>query len=104
MGWASGGIYFDVVAYKLIEMDAPDEIVTEVCAALIEELRSGDWDTADESLGAFEAYPAIVEAFRQNGIWTNCHNRFKTDEMSWYMYCTLEKGHSEERHRDRHER
>jgi hypothetical protein len=63
MGWASAGAIFDPIAQALIEHGASVELKRKVLVKLIGVLRDGDWDTEDESLGAFRHDPAIVSAF-----------------------------------------
>jgi hypothetical protein len=65
MGWASASPIFDAVAQKLIDHSAPEHVVTDVCAALIQELCDGDWDTLDESINRFRDSSAVMAAFRQ---------------------------------------
>ena len=65
MGWASGGIVFDVVATALIQHDASDELTTAVLRPLIRALRDGDWDTIDESEETFRDDPLIACLLRQ---------------------------------------
>lgn len=100
MGWSSGGYHFDPVADGLIKHQVADEAVTEILADLIASLQGGDWDCAGESLGEYAKYPAIVEAFRRNGVWFNCNNTVQHEEESQHTpghfptrYCYLEWGH-----------
>lgn len=65
MGWASGGEIFDRVTRKLVELRAPDRVLTAVCVELIDALREGDWDTLDESIEEFKENRAVMTAFRQ---------------------------------------
>jgi len=87
MGWASAGAIFDPVAQALIDAGASDDLKTTVLAKLIGQLQEGDWDTEDESLDKFKDDPAIVAAFRQNGVVVLCDR--ETPEQS----CDLETGH-----------
>lgn len=68
MGWSSANDIFDPVARTFIKCDLPDDMKTRVLAVLIKALQDGDWDTEDESLDRFKDDPAIVAAFRANGI------------------------------------
>lgn len=90
MGWASAGEIFDPVAQAMIDLGATAEMTTKVLSTLIAQLQEGDWDTEDESLGEFQDHPAIVEAFRQNGIVLPC------DEQD----CELGRGHGGDFHED----
>lgn len=65
MGWASANPIFDRTAQALIDNEAPDRLVTNVLAILIESLTDGDWDTLDESIECFEDNPAVMAAFRK---------------------------------------
>lgn len=87
MGWASAGEIFDPVATAMIELNAPDEMKTEVLGKLIAALQGGDWDTECESLDCFADDPAIVAAFRQNGVILHCNDEQDGD------WCELERGH-----------
>jgi hypothetical protein len=95
MGWASANPIFDETARKMIELKAGDGIMTEVLSVLIHELQMGDWDTECESLGEFQEYPAIVEAFRRNGEILRCGEQ----PGGW---CELERGHQGDEHKDWH--
>jgi hypothetical protein len=68
MGWSSGNEIFDPVAWALMNNQVPEDAQTEILSVLIDRLQDGDWDTEDESLYEFRNFPAIVEAFRRNGI------------------------------------
>ena len=83
MGWASGGDIFDPVADKLIDLGVEDQIKTQVLSTLIECLRNRDWDTEEESLGSYDDDPAIVEAFRRNGIVLRCAEEGGPDGDWW---------------------
>ena len=87
MGWSSAGCIFGPVAKALIELGAPDEMKIRVLGDLIEALQQGDWDTESESLAEFEGDPAVVEAFRQHGVFLECGDD-GGDE-----WCELERGH-----------
>ena len=65
MGWASANHIFDRTAEALIATEAAEHIVRDTLAALIAELREGDWDTLDESIERFGNEPAVLVAFRQ---------------------------------------
>jgi hypothetical protein len=95
MGWASANPIFDETARKMIELKVPDEIITEVLSVLIDQLQQGDWDTEGESLGDFQEYPAIVEAFRRHDIIVHCGEQ----PGGW---CELERGHEGDEHKDWH--
>jgi hypothetical protein len=91
MGWSSGGYHFGPVAEALIKLGASDEVKTGVCSALIESLQGGDWDTEGESLGEFQDDPAIVAAFREQGVFLEyCDER--RPGVPW-RYCRDEAGH-----------
>lgn len=68
MGWASGGEVFDPIATKLINLNASDIVMFEICSTLIRGLQERGWDTEAESLGEFQDYPEIVAAFAACGI------------------------------------
>lgn len=68
MGWNSADEIFNPVAESLIKYDVPDAVITGVLSVLIKALQDNDWDTEDESLHEYKNDPAIVEAFRLNGI------------------------------------
>ncbi len=69
MGWNSANDIFDPVARRFILLGAEDDLVTtDILTVLIAKLQDRDWDTEDESLEEFRDYPAIVEAFRRNGV------------------------------------
>lgn len=87
MGWSSANSIFDPVARTFIDCDVPAETRTRVLAVLIKALQDGDWDTADESLDEFKHDLAIVDAFRQNGIYLTC------DAESDDRWCEKEHGH-----------
>lgn len=65
MGWSSGSDIFDPVTQALIDSGVAGPVVTDVCATLIDELRSCDWDTLDESVDRFRRYPAVIAAFKK---------------------------------------
>ena len=88
MGWASAGGIFDPVAQGLINAGASDDVKIQVLTLLIKALKDGDWDTEDESLDQFRDDPAIVEAFRRNGVYDYC------DDEHDRRFCELEKGHT----------
>lgn len=71
MGWTGGDDIFEPVARVLVDSGVYDRAVTDVLEVLIRALRERDWDTEEESLGLFLDYPAVVEAFRRNGIERN---------------------------------
>lgn len=68
MGWGSASYIADNVADALIETNATDDVTEKVMARLIKSLQDGDWDTEEESLENFSAYPAIVRAFAACGV------------------------------------
>jgi hypothetical protein len=88
MGWASAGAIFDPVAKAMVELNAPDDMKIRVLGDLIGALKDGDWDTEHESLDEFEGDPAIVEAFRKNGVIVHCGA-----ESGDGFDCELERGH-----------
>jgi hypothetical protein len=87
MGWASAGNIFDPVAQVLIDCGAPDDLKTRALGKLIDTLRDGDWDTCEESLEGFEHDPAVVQAFRDNGIVLHCNVN------KGALWCEKEKSH-----------
>jgi hypothetical protein len=89
MGWASAGGYFNVVADALIEGDASDDLKTKVCGVLIGVFRSEDWDTEYDSLEQYAGDPAIVQAFREHGVFVECF----ADEPGSWRACGLERNH-----------
>lgn len=64
MGWASATPIFTRTTRKLVELRAPDRVVTAVCAELIAELCDGDWDTLDEAIEQFKDNRAVMAAFQ----------------------------------------
>jgi hypothetical protein len=88
---------FDPVARAMKDAGAPAELKTRVLAALISALQYRDWDTEDESLGLFQDDPAIVEAFRRNGVILGCGAEPEGDAGD---SCELERGHGGEFHED----
>lgn len=90
MGWASAGSIFDPVAQALITAGATDDMKTTVLADLIRSLQDGDWDTESESLDQFKHDPAIVEAFRRNGVYIHCDAYDEEHDLD----CNLETGHT----------
>lgn len=68
MGWNSANEIFDPVAQALIDLGASNDVKVGVLSPLIYRLQQEDWDTESESLEWFEDDPAIVEAFRLNGV------------------------------------
>jgi hypothetical protein len=96
MGWASGDQVFDPVARELIAAGAEADMKRRVLSVLIRQLRERGWDTEGESLGLFADDPAIVEAFRENGIVQNCGDEDGPDDSDW---CSQELGH-DGNHRD----
>ncbi len=96
MGWSSANPIFNRTANAIISTGIPDEAVTAICVALIRVLQDGDWDTEDESLDKYTNYPAIVEAFRQCGVYALCGHT-SPDRRNW---CKLENGHAEVFHDD----
>lgn len=93
MGWAGANSIFDPVAYKMTELGVAPEVKTEVLAELIRQMQMGDWDTEGESLDEFQGDPAIVEAFRRNGVILHCG-------QIGSVWCELERGHSGDVHKD----
>lgn len=96
MGWSSAGQIFDPVARALIEAGASDDLKRKTLSALIGQLQEGDWDTEDASLDEFADDPAIVQAFRDNGVILRCDNE---DGPADADVCELEVGHWED-HKD----
>ena len=72
MGWASAGSIFDPVCKVVLMSNIDTFDSTRILSTLIEALKEGDWDTEMESLDQFRAWPEVVEAFRQNGIYDYC--------------------------------
>jgi hypothetical protein len=68
MGWSSANEIFDPVVQAMVEAAVGTAATTRVLTVLIKALQDGDWDTEDESLELFKDYPAVVEAFRRNGV------------------------------------
>lgn len=89
MGWASASGIFDTIAQALIDSGADDTTKTSALATVIKTFRDEGWDTADESLDQFRHDPAIVEAFRRNGVVITCDAY--DDER--HLGCELETGH-----------
>lgn len=88
MGWASATYIFDPVARALINAGVDDNTKTSVLTDLIRRLQESDWDTEDESLDEFKHDPAIVEAFRCNGVYKRCEAENGDD-----LDCNLAVGH-----------
>lgn len=97
MGWSSGGCYFSGAADQLIKHrkmgNVNDAAITDVLSALIYDLQQGDWDTEGESLGDYQEHPAIVEAFKLNGVYDECNNRYCPELQSYHHYCRRIRGH-----------
>jgi hypothetical protein len=91
MGWASAGGIFVPVARKLIKLDVSDHTRREVCSTLIATLQEGDWDTESESLAEFADDPAIVQAFRDHGVYLVVCDAERRDTR--WRWCRLEDGH-----------
>jgi DNA gyrase inhibitor GyrI len=87
MGWASAGNIFEPVANAMIRTHATDAQKRDVLSTLIKTLQDGDWDTASESLGLYVDDPAIVDAFRANGVVVTC------DDENDHKWCEEERGH-----------
>jgi hypothetical protein len=68
MGWSGAGEIFDTVAEVLLRQTENEYIIQPVLVALIRHLQDGDWDTEQESLGAFRDSFVVVESFRECGI------------------------------------
>jgi hypothetical protein len=90
MGWASAGSIFDPVARTLIDRNIDDATKHAVLSSLIKALQDGDWDTEGESLDEFENDPAVVQAFRDNGVIAYCN----TNQGA--LWCEKERGHDGE--------
>jgi hypothetical protein len=95
MGWASAGQIFDPVAQAFIDASIDNATKTRILGDLIKQLQDGDWDTEDESLERFTHDPAIVEAFRRNGVYERCDAYDQSNDLD----CNLETGHAGD-HRD----
>ncbi|MDX3260742.1 hypothetical protein PV336_16095 [Streptomyces sp. MI02-2A] len=87
------------MADALIEAGASDEVITKTLAKTIGNLRGEDWDTYDESLEQFSDNSAVVEAFRQNGVFLEYCFEDRPGGASW-DHCRNEAGHKDY-HRDR---
>ena len=98
MGWSGGDEVFDPVASALINSRATDTVKTEVLSELIAALQNRGWDTEEESLGDFQDDPAIVEAFRRNGVIIAC--QAENEDVHVTQWCALERGHGGEFHED----
>lgn len=70
MGWASGGQIFDLVTHALIESNATDKLLSDVCYRLGRALCEQDWDTVGESIDEFRDNPVVVEALRRAEGWS----------------------------------
>ena len=64
-----GGQVFEPVARKLLDYNAPDYVITDVCAVLIEQLQGLYWETEAASLAEFNQHPAVVEAFARREVY-----------------------------------
>ena len=91
MGWAGAGGILDTVANSLIGAKVSDEVIRTVCADLIRELVSEDWDTTGETLGEWSDTPAVVQAFRDNKIYLDYCDEPHPEQG--FRYCREEKNH-----------
>lgn len=70
MGWNTANDIFDPVAEALLNsyltMSHSDTV--NVFTIFIRALQDQDWDTEDESLERFMAWPAVVKAFAKCGV------------------------------------
>jgi len=96
VGWNSANDIFDPVADALIEANVSDEIKTRILSILNSTLQDGDWHTEGESLGEYQDDPAIVQAFRQNGIVVHCSDEGGPNGDWW---CEEERNHTTD-HKD----
>lgn len=92
-----GGEIFEAVMKGL--MDVPDvtwEMVFETAKPLIKGLLEFGWDNAESTLGIYDEDPAIVAAFKENGVLLSCGSENPDDGEP----CDgLERGHGGS-HRD----
>lgn len=96
MGWNTANEIFDPVAQAMIDEQCSYSDKVRVLGVLIASLRELDWDTEDESLDAFRDDEAIVEAFRQQGVYTECSSTYLEESARLYQswaVCGLEEGH-----------
>jgi hypothetical protein len=63
-----GGEVFEPVAKRLLDYNAPDYVVTDICAVLIEQLQDLAWENEGATLAAFCEHPAVVEAFAKREV------------------------------------
>lgn len=68
MGWNSANEIFDPVAHAVIDSYIDRDSSINILTTLIRGLQAGDWDTEDESLEEFKAWPVAVEAFKRCGV------------------------------------
>jgi hypothetical protein len=93
----NGGDVFDAAIQGLMAVPGvTDEMVYETARPLIRSLLDLYWDNADGTVGMYDDKPAIVAAFKDNGIMLFCGGEHPDDGES----CEgLERGHAEP-HRD----
>lgn len=72
MGWNTAGEIFNPVASAICKTDLSDGKKTEILERLIWALQDGDWDTEDESVEIFMNEPAVIQAFRNRGVYIPC--------------------------------
>lgn len=68
MGWNTANDIFDPVAQTVIDSYMSHDDALRILVGLIRNLQDQDWDTEDESLERFMAWPVIVEAFAKCGV------------------------------------
>jgi dUTP pyrophosphatase len=68
MGWNSANEIFDPVARAVLNSHVSKDDAVNILTTLIRNLQSEDWDTEDESLEEFAAWPEVVEAFKLCGV------------------------------------
>lgn len=97
MGWGSPSRIFNDKAVALVNDGAPYKVITKTLAKMIASLLYSPygWDTVEESLADYAKIPAVVEAFRQNGIYL-----VKCDHLVWWLSsgetCEKQPGHEDD--------
>lgn len=101
MGWGSAGEIFNTVADALIESDAESDVIVNILVPLIGHLKGEDWDTAEESMEAYQrregwGAAAVIRALAQSGEQpTYCaeQSMMSHNGMTLRYTCCLYEGH-----------
>lgn len=72
MGWASGSDIFDPVCKELVQgvrsQGLEEDVAIEILTVLIRELQNHGWDCEAESLGLYQDWTFVHEAFANQGV------------------------------------